>query len=96
MKKLLKVLGIVFILIVLVLTIGFWILNEPLPKGVDQYEGDALAELMMESLDYEAWQATETVSWTFRGEHHYEWNKAEDLVTVSWAEHEIYLLLVIT
>lgn len=91
MKKLLKILGVIVVFIFAFLAISYLVLNESLPSGESGSEADALAERMMEALNYEAWQATKAVSWTFPGDHHYEWNKAEDLVTVQWKEHEVVL-----
>lgn len=91
MKKILKLLGIIIVILFALLTIGYLVLDKPLPKGTPGAEADALAEKMLEALNFEAWENTETVSWTFRGGHRYEWNKSEDLVTVSWDEHEVIL-----
>ena len=91
MKKFLKVIGILFLGLIALATIFFFISDEALPEGQAGEEADALTKEMMASLNYEAWQATDQVSWTFRGPHHYEWNKAEDLVTVRWDDHEVIL-----
>lgn len=91
MKKLFKILGIIVVIIIAALTIGYLVINESLPEGKSGAEADAMAERMMTAMNYEAWEATETVSWTFRGGHDYEWNKAEDVVTVRWDEHEVVL-----
>lgn len=91
MKKLLKILGIIVVIIIAILTIGYFALNESLPEGQSGAEADAMAERMMAAMNYEAWQGTETVSWTFRGGHDYEWNKVDDVVTVRWDEHQVVL-----
>jgi hypothetical protein len=91
MKKLLKIVGITLLAIVLSGFVFVWIQSEPLPEGNPSVEADRLAEQMMGSLNYQAWQDTETVSWTFKGGHHYEWNKAEDIVKVKWDSHEVTL-----
>jgi len=91
MKKLLKIIGVIVVIIFAFIAISYLVLNQPLPKGESGPEADAMAERMMEALNYAAWQNTETVSWTFRDGHHYEWNKAEDVVTVQWGDHEVVL-----
>lgn len=95
MKKVLKIIGIGLAVIIALMTMAYLMLNEEMPVGKAGAEADALAESMMESLNHEAWVNTSTISWTFRGGHHYEWNKAEDLVTVSWDEHEVILNTVV-
>ena len=91
MKKLLKILGIIVVIIMAALTICYFVFNESLPQGQSGAEADAMAKRMMAAMNYEAWEATETVSWTFRGGHDYEWNKVDDVVTVRWDEHEVVL-----
>ena len=92
MKKPLKIIGILLLAIVLTGFVFVWVKNEPLPEGgLSGKEADKLAQQMMASLNHQAWQNTATVSWTFRGSHHYEWNKAEDIVKVKWDNHEVML-----
>ncbi len=91
MKKLLKILGIIVVIIFSAMIIGYFVLNESMPEGQAGPEADAMAERMMAAMNFQAWEDTETVSWTFRGVHDYEWNKVEDLVTVRWDDHEVII-----
>jgi len=82
MKKLLKILGIIVVIIITALTIGYFVLNESLPEGQAGAEADAMAERMMAAMNHDAWEATEEVSWTFRGTNSYKWFKNEDKVEI--------------
>ena len=91
MKKL--VVRVLIILAVLVAG-GFLvvaILSEDKPAAVSGKEGDIAALNMMMNLNYPGWQKTQFIAWTFPGEHHYVWNKAEDKVCVSWDENVVVL-----
>jgi hypothetical protein len=91
MKKLLKILGIIIVILFAFLAIGYLVINESMPEGKQGPEADAMAQRMMNALNYEGWKATDQIRWTFRGGHSYDWNKAEDLVTVRWGQHEVIL-----
>ena len=84
MKKAGKIFGIVLAILALVIAIFYYKNNEALPEGVAGKEADALARKMLSSLNFEAFQQTEYMEWSFRNAHHYEWNKAENTVKVSW------------
>lgn len=91
MKKTLRVLALVFLGLILFLFAFYLIKNEPLPEGQTGPEADELADKMLEALNYEAWEATPEISWTFKGVHRYEWNKKEGVVNVKWDDHEVIL-----
>lgn len=91
MKKILRIASLIFLGLILVLFIFYLVKNEKLPGGESGTEADELAMKMMESLNYEAWQTTQEVSWTFKGIHSYTWDKIEHVVTVKWDDHEVIL-----
>lgn len=91
MKKTLRIVSIVFLSLLVVLFIGYLLMNEKLPEGQEGPEADQLAMKMMTSLNKSAWDSTKSVSWTFKGIHDYEWDKESHTVRVSWDEHEVML-----
>lgn len=91
MKKILRIASILFLGLIFFLFIFFITKNEKLPEGTVGPEAEELAMKMMESLNYEAWQATPEISWTFKGVHSYTWDKTEHVVTVKWDDHEVIL-----
>lgn len=88
MKKVFKILGklILGIVVILLLVIAFvyFKYNEPLPEGVSGAKADNLATKMLTAVQHEQYNNTRYLSWTFRGAHHYVWDKDQQKVTVSW------------
>jgi len=84
MKKLLRIIGIIFLLLIVAIFTFYMIKNEKLPEGEASPQADMLAAEMLDAMNEAAWDSTEVVSWTFRGEHHYEWNRKEKQVTLKW------------
>ena len=91
MKKLFKVLGFALLAIVLFLLTFYLVKNEKLPEGTPSQEADQLALKMVESLNKAAWDSTKTISWTFRGDHNYRWDRVENMVTIRWDDIEVHL-----
>ncbi|GAB5524057.1 MAG: hypothetical protein Roseis2KO_19290 [Roseivirga sp.] len=91
MKKTLRILGIVFILLIVGL-FGFYLVkNENLPEGNSGPEADEMARAMLTAMNHTAWQNTEQVSWTFRGAHDYSWDRKEHKVSVTWGDNTVTL-----
>lgn len=97
MKKIAKILGKFLLGIVVTLLIVFTVVylayNEPVPKGADSSKADVLARKMLTALNYEAYQNTRYLSWTFPGGHHYVWDKDQYNVEVSWSDVQVQLNL---
>jgi hypothetical protein len=95
MKKLAKILGKtilgILVTLVIVFTVVYLKYNEPLPKGTTGTEADAMANKMLTALQHEAYKKTRYLSWTFRGEHHYVWDKDQYKVKVSWSDVVVQL-----
>ena len=91
MKKLFRILAVSFLVIIIGLFAFYLIKNESLPEGESGPEADRMALNMMSSLNKTAWDSTHQVSWTFKGIHHYEWNRVENAVLVKWSGNEVLL-----
>ena len=91
MKKTFRIVSIVFLSLILLLFIGYLLMNEKLPEGEATPEANIMAEKMTEALNIAAWNETKNVSWTFRGTHHYEWDREAHVVKVKWDDHEVML-----
>lgn len=89
--KILKIIGIGLLCIALIATITGFIISEDLPEGRQGEEADQLAQDILTELNYEAYQKTSFISWTFAGLHSYEWYKNEDYVIVSSDDYEVKL-----
>jgi hypothetical protein len=83
MKKLLWIIGILIVLGFL----SFLIADESIPRGERGPEAEALAEKMMKAVGAEAWKKIPYVAWSFRGEHHYVWDKKNHIAQVEWDDY---------
>jgi hypothetical protein len=69
----------------------FFIYDEKLPEGEQSVAADMLAQKMLTAVHHEAYTNTRYLEWTFAGEHHYKWDKQEQLVEVTWDEKRVQL-----
>lgn len=94
-KKISKIIigVIVFLTLPSIIFFGFvyFKYNEDLPTGVQGEQADALANKMLNSLNYEAFKNTNYIEWAFRNRHFYKWNKAKNTCDVYWKEYKVRL-----
>lgn len=91
MKRFLKIIGI-FIFLFFVIIFAFYLFtNKKLPKGIKGKPADELAIKMLNTLEHKAFENTEIIEWTFRGNHHYKWLKQENIVHVNWGSNKVIL-----
>jgi len=92
-KKTLKIIGglIVFLTLPTFLLFGFLYLkyNEDLPTGIKGEQADILANKMLDVLDHEAYDATNYLEWTFKGRHHYQWQKDKGICDIYWKNYKV-------
>ena len=83
------------IILLSVLAIGAFILykwyDEPLPEGNEGPEAEQLADKMLTAVNYEAWDSTVAVKWSFYRGHDFIWDKSRDLVQVKWDNMRVLL-----
>jgi hypothetical protein len=89
--KWLKRVGIVLLLLILGLVIGGLILSEDKPEYQTGQKADALANKMLNAINYKAWDSTRFVTWSFLGIHAYVWDKQEHMVEVKWDDKRVVL-----
>lgn len=98
LKKILKIIGglIIFFTLPTLLFFGFLYLkyNEALPNGKVGKEADILADKMLNALNYEDYQTTNYLEWTFKGIHHYKWDKSKKRCEVLWDDFKVELDLI--
>ncbi len=94
-KKLLKILKItilsVVIVVTLVISLTYFILNEELPTGERGKVADDFALKVLEAVQHDTYVKTEHLQWTFRNQHHYTWDRNQNIVLVQWEDYEILL-----
>lgn len=93
LKTILKYLAIFLGVIIALLVIAYFVYNEPLPKGERGPAADALANKMLKAVNKAAWDTTDVVQWSFRGEHDYIWDKQRHFTQVKWENKEILVNL---
>ena len=89
--KWLKRLGVLLLIIIVALSVLFFIYNEPKPVGQKGSEADALANQMLKAIDKTGWDSTTFVQWTFKGMHSFLWDKDRNFVKVTWGDTEVFL-----
>lgn len=84
---------IVFITLPTLLLFGYLYFkyDEDLPVGVSGEAADNLADEILDALDYNAYQNTDLIEFTFRGRRHYQWNKAKNKCAVRWQDYKVEL-----
>ncbi|MCF2873852.1 MULTISPECIES: hypothetical protein [unclassified Tenacibaculum] len=91
MKKFLKIFGTIILLLIIGLTIFYYVNNEGLPEGKSNKEADVLANKMLKALNYETYKNTRFLEWSFRGKHFYKWDKQKNIVEISWDKNKVIL-----
>ncbi|MBL6447400.1 hypothetical protein JMN32_13870 [Fulvivirga sp. 29W222] len=65
--------------------------DKPLPEGVEGPEAELLADKMLKAVNFEAWDSTVAVKWSFYRGHDFLWDKKRDLVEVKWDDMRVLL-----
>ena len=84
-------LGILVFLILLLVIIIYLTLHEPRPQIVENGDGEALATKMLTAVDKAAWDTLPYVQWSFRGEHHYVWDRIKNDALIEWDDFKVHL-----
>ena len=94
-KKISKIIigVIVFLTLPSIIFFGFvyFKYNQDLPNGTEGEQADALANKMLNSLNYEAYNNTNYIEWAFRNRHFYKWKKSKNKCDVYWEEYKVSL-----
>ena len=87
MRKILIVIAI----ILATLLITFILVNEPRPDGKSGMEAEQLANKILTAVNYKGWTKVGAVKWSFRGNHHFLWDKQRNLVEIRWDDYKVLL-----
>lgn len=91
MKKFFKYLfGIVFLLILLLVIVVRVLLHEPRPEILANENADIMATNMLKAVDKEAWDSLKYISWSFRGAHHYTWDRTSNQALIEWEDYAVH------
>ncbi len=84
MKKIIKISAFIILILISILFGFLYIVSEPLPVGQKGIKAEELTDKIQLAINQKAWDSTATVSFSFRGSHHYLWDKKRNLVQVQW------------
>ena len=94
LKLLLKIVGVLAVLTLIGVAIAYVLYNEPLPEGNKGPKADMLAEKMLLAINYEQYQKTRFLEWSYiGGKHQYKWDKTNGKVAVLWSDNKVNLNL---
>jgi len=90
-KKFLKFLGILFIALMVLVLIGYFYANKPLPNATQGEQAEQLADEMLKALNKPGFDSLKYIAFTFKGIHTHQWDRKNNHVTVSWKGHEVFV-----
>ncbi len=90
-RKIWKIGGFLVLGVLLLFLLLAWILHKPKPEGMAGPEAEALAQKMLNAINFEAWENTRFVSWTFVGTNHHLWDRERHWVEVKWEDYRVLL-----
>lgn len=91
MKKFFRIIGFLILLLIIAGITFYFVTNKELPEGTKGKAADELATKMLNALEHEAFENTEIIEWTFRGNIHYKWLKKQGIVHVNWGNNKVIL-----
>jgi hypothetical protein len=91
MTKTLKTLGIILVVLLIGVVATCSYISKPLPEAQSSPKAQELADKIWDNLNKAAWDSTRYVSWSFRGEHHYKWDKEANLAEITWEGNRVLL-----
>lgn len=84
MKKFFKIAGSIILILIISIAAFLYFASKPLPEGEVGTKAEALTDKIQAAINQKAWDTTAVISFTFRGNHHYLWDKKRNLVQVEW------------
>ncbi len=90
-RRRLRNVALVVITLLLVLVFFIWRQHKPLPQGTEGPAAEALADSLLQAVNHTAWLNTGAVAWTFRGNHHFIWDRTRHLTEVRWGTTRVLL-----
>jgi len=90
-KKFFKWSGIIIGLLLVLMIVVFFLINEKKPVGTEGPEAELMAEKVLRAINKPAWDSTTYVHWTFKGMHTFLWDKNRHLCKVTWDDYEVLL-----
>lgn len=93
LKKILRFLLYIALSIILILVVGYFVMDEPVPEGTSGNEAEQLADEVLFTVNKRGYDSLKYIGFTFAGVHHYQWNKEDNTVQVKWNDQDVFLNL---
>lgn len=90
MNKTVKIIGLSIFLLVLGIIAFAYYISKPLPLGQKGIQAERLTDKIQKAINQKAWDSTAAISFTFMGNHHYLWDKKNNLVLVQWSTNKVF------
>ena len=91
LKKFLKVLFYGLAIMIALAVVGYFIIDKPLPTAQSGPEAEQLADKMLAAVNKAAFDSTRYISWRFRGDHRYLWDKEQHIIRVEWGGRTAFI-----
>jgi hypothetical protein len=89
MKKFLKIIAIIILTLTTSIAGFLYFVSKPMPTGQQGLKAEQLTDKIQKAINQKAWDTTAAVSFSFRGSHHYLWDKKRSLVQVEWDDKKV-------
>lgn len=89
MKKTFKIIGTIILVLIIALVAFLYFTSKPLPQGEKGIKAEALTDKIQQAINQKAWDSIVAVAFTFKGSHHYLWDKKRNLVQVQWDHKKV-------
>lgn len=89
MKKFLKISALTILILTITILGSLYFASKPLPLGQEGIKAEELTDKIQAAINQKAWDTTAAVSFSFRGNHHYLWDKKHNLVQVKWDDTKV-------
>jgi hypothetical protein len=91
LKKALKIFAWTLGIVVVLGTIGYFAMDEKRPVATEGAEAEALTDKLLAAVNKPAYDSLHYLQWTYRGNHHYLWDKQRNLAEVTHGKRRVVL-----
>jgi hypothetical protein len=93
MRKWFNILLYTLAVILAIAITGIIIAGKPLPEGDEGPAAEALADSMLNAVNYPAWESLRFMKWTVRGKRHYIWDRWYNLADIRFDDVRVIMSL---
>jgi hypothetical protein len=75
-EKIFKIIGSIILILIIAVVVFLYFVSTPLPEGQQGAKAEELTD-KIQAINQTAWDSTAAVCFSFRGNHHYLWDKTQ-------------------